>query len=58
MMKEKSSIIIRIFVVASCISCNLPLVADLFQLQITMASVLLLKVSGALNPLIYFSRAT
>ena len=57
MMKEKSSIIICILVVASCISCNIPLVADLFQLQITMTSAHLLKVSGVLNPLIYFFKS-
>jgi len=55
--KEKSSIIICILVVVSCITCNIPLVADLFQLQITMTSALLLKVTGVLNPLIYFFKS-
>ena len=54
MKKEKTSIIICILVVLSFLVCNLPIVADVFQLQITMTSVTLLKLSGVLNPLIYF----
>ena len=57
MKKEKSSIIICILVVVSFMVCNLPLVVDLFQLQITMMSAIFLKVSGALNPLIYFFKS-
>jgi len=57
MKKEKSSIIICILVVVSFMVCNLPLVIDLFQLQITKASAIFLKVSGVLNPLIYFFKS-
>ena len=42
---------------ALCIGCNIPLVADLFQMQITMVSALLLKASGVLDPLIYFFKS-
>ena len=54
MKKEKSSIIICILVVCSFLTCNLPLIVDLFQLQFTMTSAILLKVSAVDNPLIYF----
>ena len=54
MKKEKSSIIICILVVASLLICYLPLIIDLFQIQFTMTSAILLKVSAVNNPLIYF----
>ena len=57
MKKEKSSIIICILVVVSFLVCNLPMVADIFQLQITKTSVIFLIISGVLNPLIYFFKA-
>ena len=54
MKKEKSSIGTCILVVVSFLVCNLPLVIDLFQMQITMTSTILLSLSGVLNPLTYF----
>jgi len=54
MKKEKSSIIICTLVIASFLTCNLPLIIDLFQIQLTSTSAILLKVSAVNNPLIYF----
>ena len=54
MRKEKSASVICIFVVVSFLTCNLPLIVDLFQLQFTMTSATLLKVSAVNNPLTYF----
>ena len=54
MKKEKSSIIVCILVVVSSMVCNIPIVVDLFQFQVTKISAILLKVSAITNPLIYF----
>ena len=54
MKKERSSIIICILVVLSFITCDVPLVVDLFQFKVTMAAAIMLKVSAVMNPLIYF----
>jgi len=53
MKKEKSSIVICILVVVSFMVCNIPMVVDLFQLQLTITSAIFLKFSAVDNPLIY-----
>ena len=52
--KERSSITICALVVVSFMICNIPMVIDLFQLQISMTSTILFKLSAVTNPLIYF----
>ena len=54
MKKERSSIIICTLVVLSFMACNIPLVVDLFQFQVTMTTAVLLNFTAVANPLIYF----
>ena len=54
MKKEKSSIVICILVVVSFLVCNIPMIVDLFKLQLTITSAIILKFSAVDNPLIYF----
>ena len=52
--KERSSILICILVLVSLLTCNIPVVVELYHFRVTKTAAIMMKISAVTNPLIYF----